>query len=122
MWLGFVLALFLHGTIGCFISGIAVHELGHGTVFKARWLNSVFIRVYSLLGWWNFHDYALSHTYHHRYTLHPEGDREVVLHRDPSLKMTYLLQLLTFSLFGGHHSGGFIPIFKGTVKTAFGHI
>ena len=122
IWFGFILALFFHGTIGCFFGGIAVHELGHGTVFKTRWLNGAFIRVYSLLSWWNFHDYALSHTYHHRYTLHPEGDREVVLPRDPSLNMTYLLQLFTFNLFGGPHSGGFIPTLKGMVKTAFGHV
>ena len=120
LWLGFALALFAHGTIGSFFKGLAVHELGHGTVFKTKWLNGFFLRTYSLLGWWNFHEYAMSHTYHHRYTLHPRGDREVVLPRAPSLRPAYLLQLFTFNLFGGLESNGLIPIVKATVLSALG--
>ena len=69
-WIGVLLGLFAYGTVasqfhyGC-------HELGHGTVFRTRWLNGFFLRVYSVLAWWNFHEYAMSHTYHHLYTLHP---------------------------------------------------
>ena len=68
-WIAFAVCLFLHGTIGTFLKGIAVHELGHGTVFRTKKLNGLFLRIYSIVGWWNFYDYAVSHTYHHRYTL-----------------------------------------------------
>ena len=32
-WNAFILMLFFHGTISSFFSGVAPHELGHGTVF-----------------------------------------------------------------------------------------
>lgn len=120
IWLGFALALFAHGTVGSFFKGLAVHELGHGTVFRTKWLNGFFLRIYSLLGWWNFHEYAMSHTFHHLYTLHPRGDREVVLPREPSLKPAYVLQLFTFNIFGGLESNGFIPALRETLNTALG--
>ena len=113
LWVGLGLALFAHGTIASFFPVSPVHELGHGTVFKTPWLNAVFLRVFSLLGWWNYHEYAMSHTYHHRYTLHPRGDREVVLPRYPSLQLPYLIQLFTFNLFGGTES----PHSVGTART-----
>ncbi len=97
-WIAFAVALFCHGTVGSFMKGLATHELGHGTVFRTPRLNRIFLRVYSLLGWWNFHEYAMSHTYHHRYTLHPAGDREVVLPRNPTLRMLCLLQLFTVNI------------------------
>ena len=119
MWFGFVFSLFAHGTVGSF-AGNAAHELGHGTVFRTKWLNRFFLRVYSVLGWHNFHEYAMSHTYHHRYTLYPKGDREVALPLNPSLKLPYLFQLFTFNVFGGLESHGIIPTVRGTIKTAFG--
>lgn len=118
IWLGFALCLFLHGTIYSFAKSIANHELSHGTVFKTKWLNSVFLRIFSILGWYNFHESKMSHTYHHLYTLHPEGDREVVLPIFPSLKVTYLIQLFTFNIFGGVESNGFIPTMKRIFKPA----
>jgi fatty acid desaturase len=84
MWFRFAAVLFTHGTIGSFFTGVAPHELGHGTVFRTKWLNKLFLYLYSLLSWWDPFDYAMSHTYHHRYTLHPEGDREVLLPLKPS--------------------------------------
>ena len=120
IWSGFVLALFAHGTVATFFKGIAAHELGHGTVFKTKWLNNFFLRVYSLISWHNFHEYAMSHTYHHKYTLHPEGDREVVLPMVPGLNILHLLQLFTFNLFGGPVTSGAVPIIRGTIETAFG--
>ena len=78
-WLLFLLALFLHGSVGCFFFGTAPHELGHGTVFRTKWLNKAFLYLFSLLSWWDPFDYASSHTYHHRYTQYLEGDRENVL-------------------------------------------
>ena len=38
--------LFLHGTIGPFMGSIAIHELQHRMVFKTRWLNDYFERLY----------------------------------------------------------------------------
>ncbi len=95
LWVGFAVALFAHGTVGSFFKGLAVHELGHGTVFRSKRANRFFLRIYSVLGWWNYHEYAMSHTYHHRYTLHPEGDREVMLPRNPTLQLLAILQLFT---------------------------
>ena len=54
----------------------------------------------SLLTWWSYHEYAMSHTYHHRYTLYPEGDREVVLPIDLPLKPLQILQRLTVNVQG----------------------
>lgn len=70
--------VFLHGTVSAFyING--VHEVGHGTVFKTRSLTWFFVRVLSFLGWINFQHFKASHARHHKYTLHPPDDMEVVL-------------------------------------------
>lgn len=123
-WLGFVIALFAHGTVGSFFVGVAPHELGHGTVFRTKKLNKIFMYLFSLLSWWDPFDYASSHTYHHRYTLHPEGDRENLLPLHPSVGRTFLLQLFTVNLltqpgrtFG---KGGLISTVLVTIKSAFG--
>jgi fatty acid desaturase len=77
-WWVTVLIVFLHGT--CFAFQInAVHELGHGTVFRTRWLNRLFERVFGFLGWINFHAFDTSHVRHHQFTLHKPDDLEVVL-------------------------------------------
>ena len=120
LWVSFTLALFCHGTVATFFKGIAAHELGHGTVFRTKSLNRLFLRLYSIISWHNFHEYAMSHTYHHRYTLHPRGDREVLLPQHSKTGMLYFLQLFTFNIFGGPFTSGCIPIVKGTIQTAFG--
>ena len=97
-WILFPIAIFIHGTVSSFFKGTAVHELGHGTVFKNKWLNRLFLYIFSLISWWNPFDYAASHTYHHRYTLHPEGDREVLLPVHPNVGATFLFQMFTFNL------------------------
>ena len=97
-WILFPIAIFIHGTVSSFFKGTAVHELGHGTVFKNKWLNKFFLYIFSLISWWNPFDYAASHTYHHRYTLHPEGDREVLLPVHPNVGATFLFQMFTFNL------------------------
>ena len=74
-------------------------QLGHGTVFRTKWLNKVFLYLASLLSWWDPFNYAMNHTYHHRYTLHSKGVREVLLPLTPSLKPTFLLQMFTINLF-----------------------
>ncbi len=100
IWIGFALALFAHGTIASFIAS-GTHELSHGTVFKTKWLNTFFLYPLGLISWFNPRDFKLSHTYHHLYTLHPRGDREVVLPTEPSLHPLHLLQLLTLNVVGG---------------------
>ena len=124
LWLLFFVALFAHGTVASFFRGTAVHELGHGTVFQTKRLNDLFLYLFSLISWWNPFDYAASHTYHHRYTLHPEGDREVLLPVHPNVGRTFLLQLFTLNLltqpgrtFG---KGGIISTIHQTALEAIG--
>lgn len=125
-WFGFFIALFAHGTVGSFFVGTAPHELGHATVFRTKWLNKAFLYLFSLLSWWDPFDYASSHTYHHRYTLHPEGDRENLLPLHPATGKTFLLQLFTINLltqrgrtFG---KGGLISTIFVTILGAFGRV
>ena len=123
-WLAFAVALFVYGTFSSFLPGAAVHELGHGTVFRTRWLNKLFLYLFSLPSWWNPFDYASSHTYHHRYTLHPEGDREVILPLKPTPPFRVALTLFTISLFSRPVSifgrGGLCTAIVDTVRTALG--
>jgi fatty acid desaturase len=100
IWLGFALALWVHGTIYTFNPGQITHELSHGTVFKTKWLNAFFLRFFSTIGMVNFHHYKRSNTYHHIYTLHPRGDREVVLPGNPTIKPLGIFWLFTINFRG----------------------
>ena len=126
LWLGFAAGLFAHGTVGSFMLGVAPHELGHGTVFRTKWLNKLFLYVFSLLTWWDPFDYASSHTYHHRYTQYPEGDRENLFPLDPSLNWLALLQIFTINLLGKpgrtFNKGGLFSTIFVTIKSALGTI
>jgi len=119
-------ALILHGSIASFFKGTSVHELGHGTVFRTQWVNKVFLYLFSTISWWDPFDYASSHTFHHRYTLHPEGDRENLLPLSPMVGKTFLLQLLTFNLYTplgrNFGKGGFLNTIASTVRGAFGKV
>jgi fatty acid desaturase len=125
-WLIFVLALFIHGTVASFFAGIAPHELGHGTVFRTRWLNHFFLYPISTVSWFDPFDYNVSHTYHHRYTLHPAGDREVLLPLHPSVGKGFLLQMFTLNLFTERGrtfgKGGLFRAVLSTLKNAVGKI
>lgn len=125
-WVGFVLALFVHGTISSFFEGIAPHELAHGSVFISKPLNKFFLYIFSFLSWWDFYDYATSHDYHHRYTLYPEGDRENLLPLEPSLSLPLLVQLFTVNVFSqpsrNFSKGGLIATMVATVRSAFGRV
>lgn len=121
MWWLFWPALFAHGTVSSFLTA-PHHELCHGTVFKRKWLNEAFLRIYSLMGWQNFHVYKFSHSYHHRFTLHLEGDREEVMPAPPSLHWLYLLQLFTVNVTGGYQSRGLIPTVRNFVDVACGRL
>ncbi len=70
--------LMLHGML-CSFAINAVHELGHGTVFRTKWLNRFFEAVFAFIGWIHHDHFTVSHTRHHRYTLHYPDDQEETL-------------------------------------------
>ena len=72
-----LLLLFIHGTLYSFQVN-AFHELCHKTVFKTKALNTIFMQVVGFLSWSNPILYWASHQEHHKYTLHPPDDLEVV--------------------------------------------
>ena len=100
-WALFGVFLWLFGTVRTFLSGPASHELGHGTAFRTQFFNRFFVRILGVLTFWNYNEYRMSHTYHHRYTLHPDADREELLPRNPSLHPLLLLEMLTVNVRGG---------------------
>lgn len=126
IWLGFAAALWAHGTIGSFLVGVAPHELGHGTVFRTKWVNKLFLYLISLLTWWDPFDYASSHTYHHRYTQYSEGDRENLMPLSPALPLKALLQLCTVNVFSKpgrpFGKGGLLSTIFVTLKSSVGII
>ena len=77
-WFVTVPLVFLHGMVASFLVN-GMHELGHGTVFRTKALNEFFLRLVSFLGWNHPDLFSASHQRHHRYTLHPPDDQEVVL-------------------------------------------
>lgn len=122
--MAFWVSLWCLGFVATFFKGTAAHELGHGTVFKTKFLNSFFLHAFCLISWWDPYDYAASHTYHHRYTTHPQADRENLLPITPSLHPWLILQLLTLSIFQkpgrNFGKGGFLWTVYLTVRTALG--
>ena len=70
--------VYLHGSLWAFLVN-GFHELCHKTVFKTAALNIFFRNLYAFLGWYNHVSFWASHQAHHRYTLHPPDDLEVVL-------------------------------------------
>jgi fatty acid desaturase len=77
-WPILVLLVFANGTCWHFLAH-GFHELIHDSVFKTRWLNGFFLRIFAFLGQHNHHHYGASHVRHHVSTLHPPDDLEVVL-------------------------------------------
>jgi fatty acid desaturase len=77
-WPVTLLLILLHGTCFRFLIN-AVHELGHGTVFRTKVLNEIFVRICSFFSMFNYAGFQQSHARHHRYTLHQPDDLEVVL-------------------------------------------
>lgn len=98
--------VFLHG-MGYAFQINAVHELGHKTVFRSRRANSAFEHLFAFMGWINHRMFWNSHLRHHRFTLHPPDDLEVVL----PIK----------GLFRGLFRSGLINFvgFRGTVKNTW---
>jgi fatty acid desaturase len=121
LWGGVALSLFAHGTIFSFLAS-ASHELTHGTVFRTKGLNTFFLYALGLVSWFNPHDFKLSHTYHHLFTLHPRGDGEVVLPTTPSLHPLWLLQLFTVNVVGWRNEPYTAPVtavISGAFRLAF---
>lgn len=81
-----IVCLFIHGTMGPFMGLIAIHELQHRTVFRTRWLNELFEKVYAFISWSDYIWYQESHARHHRATCHHNHDGEVYLPVRFSLK------------------------------------
>ena len=102
-WWATVLLTFLHGT--CYAFQInAVHELGHGTVFKTKPLNVFFEHLFAFLGWINHRMFDVSHVRHHQFTLHPPDDMEVVL----PVKY-YIKNIFKFGFFNPLHMKWAVP-------------
>ncbi len=83
-WYVTVMIAYVH-CMFCAFTINGVHELVHNSVFKTKWLNAFFLRIFGFIGWHNFHHFWASHTEHHKYTLHPPDDLEVVLPYEPKL-------------------------------------
>lgn len=77
-WPWIVLAFFCHGTVITFFPA-AYHELCHGTPFRTRWLNELFLGIFCFLSWGSFVYFRTSHKRHHQYTVWKGWDLEVVL-------------------------------------------
>ncbi len=77
-WYLTAILVFLNGHTWQFLIN-GFHELIHESVFRTRFLNKVFLNILSFLGWYNHHWFWASHTEHHKFTLHPPDDLEVVL-------------------------------------------
>ena len=84
-WYVTVLLVYLHGSCWHFLIN-GFHELIHDSVFKTRALNRCFLWVFSFLGPYNHIGFWASHTEHHKFTLHPPDDLEVVLPQQYTLK------------------------------------
>lgn len=77
-WPVTLLLLFVHGSFYGFTVN-AFHELCHRSVFRTKWLNEAFVHLFGLLGMHNTAYFRASHLLHHRFTLHPPDDLEVIL-------------------------------------------
>ncbi|MCG3180857.1 MAG: hypothetical protein BIFFINMI_03220 [Phycisphaerae bacterium] len=105
--------LYFHGTCWNFqINGF--HELVHDSVFATRWLNKVFLFVLSFLGWLNPYQFWASHTEHHKYTLHPPDDLEVILPVKLTLRGFFSVAIVS--------PMGLYWTLRGTIRNADGRV
>ncbi len=114
-WPWYVTAILIYINSMCWhflINGF--HELIHDSVFKTRWLNGAFLRVFSFLGWYSHLHFWASHTEHHKFTLHPPDDLEVVLPQKQSLKAFFKYSFINIRWPDG--------ILRSKLKLATGHI
>lgn len=113
MWLIFAAVLFLHGTFYAFLLN-GFHELCHSSVFRSRQLNSFFLYLFSFLGWYNPVFFWASHQEHHKYTLHPPDDLEVVLPVELTLQSFLKTALI--------NPWGFVQRLKGVIRLSRGRV
>ena len=116
-WWITVLFILLHGTVSSFLIN-GVHELGHGTVFKTKSWNGIFCHVLAFLGWINHEIFQASHVRHHRYTLHPPEDLEVVLPMPLMLRDFFLQGLFNGKDFKVNVFGA-LRVARGTFRGAW---
>ena len=112
LWLFFVI-LYIHGGLYAFaLNGF--HELVHGTVFRSKWLNAVFLRIFAFMSWNSHVRFRASHMRHHASTLHPPDDEEVVL----PIRLT----AMTFLKCAVVNPLGLFKVTVDTVSQIFGHM
>ena len=90
--------LFLHATFYSFLIN-GFHELIHNSVFKTKFLNVLFLKIYSFLAWLNPVFFWASHAEHHKYTLHQPDDLEVILPLETTLKGFLKVAFVDYKLF-----------------------
>lgn len=112
-WLWLLLILFLHGTFYAFLLN-GFHELCHSSVFKTKFLNTFFLYLFSFLGQYNPYLFWASHQEHHKYTLHPPDDMEVVL------PVTFTLE--SFLKSAVINPWGFYGRLKGVIRLSRGRL
>ena len=113
-WYGWIPAFFLHGMCYAFIIN-GFLELVHSSVFRTQKLNVFFLYLLSFLGWYNPVHFWASHAEHHKYTLHPPEDGEVVF--------PVRLTLKAFLTNGFVNPKGAYNRIRGTVRRGFfGHL
>ena len=108
-----LLILFVHGTFFAFLLN-AFHEFCHKSVFKTKRLNTFFLYVVSFLGWNSPVLFWTSHQEHHKYTLYPPDDLEVML----PIKLT----LIGFLKNGLIDPWDFYGRLKSTIRLSFGRL
>jgi fatty acid desaturase len=108
-----LLILFLHGTFYAFLLN-GFHELCHKSVFKTRILNTIFLYIFSFIGMLNPVMFWASHQEHHKYTLHPPDDLEVVL----PVNMT----LANFLKSAVVNPWAFYEVMKGVIRLSLGKL
>ncbi len=112
-WLVALALVFLHGALYAFLVN-GFHELCHKSVFKTNALNLLFRDIYAFLGWYSPVSFWASHQAHHRYTLHPPDDLEVVLPVE--------LTLRSYLAFAFINPRGFYLRLKNVIQLCFGVI
>lgn len=112
-WPVLLLILFLHGTIYAFLLN-GFHELCHSSVFKTKALNTFFLYLFSFLGQYNPILFWASHQEHHKYTLHPPDDLEVVLPVE--------IKLESFLKSAVVNPWGFYGRWKGIIRLSLGRL
>jgi fatty acid desaturase len=108
-----LLLFFLHGTCFAFLLN-GFHELCHASVFRTRALNTFFLNLISFLGGMNPVMFWASHQEHHKYTLHPPDDLEVVLPVEITLR--------SFLKYSFVNPWGLVERFKGLIRLSRGRL